>query len=172
MQVFSKNCVEVELIYNVVLISGVQQSESVIYIYMYPCFGGFFSHFSHYRVLSKVSYATQLALVVYFIYSSLHMSISASQFILPSYPLVIISLFSTYVILLFFCKQVHLYPFFLYFIYEWYCDICLFVSDLLYSVSNTRSSHIAANGIIFLFHGWIISHCIFVSHLLYPFPCW
>ena len=49
-------------------------------------------------------------LVIYFIYSSAHMSIPMSEFI-PSSPLsVTVRLFSTSVTL--FCKQVHLYPLF------------------------------------------------------------
>ena len=44
-----------ELILNTVLVSGVQQSESVIYIHVsIPFFFlRFFSHISHYRVLSS-----------------------------------------------------------------------------------------------------------------------
>ena len=43
-----------ELIYNVVLASGVQQSESVIHIHI-STFLRFFSHISHYRILSSFS---------------------------------------------------------------------------------------------------------------------
>ena len=35
-------------------VSGVQQSEPVIYIYTYPFFFGFFSHTGHHKVLSRV----------------------------------------------------------------------------------------------------------------------
>ena len=42
----------VQLIYNVVLVSGVQQSESVV-IYMYPLFFRFFSHIGHYGVSNR-----------------------------------------------------------------------------------------------------------------------
>ena len=43
----------VELTYSVVLLSGVQQSESVIHIYK-SIFKRFFFHIGHYRVLSRV----------------------------------------------------------------------------------------------------------------------
>ena len=35
------------LIYNVVLVSGIPYSESVIYVHVYPLFFRFFSHISH-----------------------------------------------------------------------------------------------------------------------------
>ena len=66
----------VEFIYNVLLVSCVQQSESVIYIYILTFFR-FFSHISHYRVLSRVPW-----LVICFIYySNVYMSVPISQFI-------------------------------------------------------------------------------------------
>ena len=89
---------------------------------------------------------SQFLLSILYIVVCMHQSQYPNLSLLP-YPLVIISLFSTSVILLLFCKQVHLCPFFLYSIYERYCDICLSVSDFLYSVSITRSSYVAANGI-------------------------
>ena len=48
---FKKIFIGVKLICNVVLISGVQQSEPVIHIHKYTLFFRFFSHWSHYRVL-------------------------------------------------------------------------------------------------------------------------
>ena len=44
-----------KLLYNVVLASPIQQSESVIHVYIYPLFLD--SHIGHYRVLNKVSCA-------------------------------------------------------------------------------------------------------------------
>ena len=44
----------VELLYNVLLISSVQQSESVIRIHISPLFFVFPSHVSHHRTLSRV----------------------------------------------------------------------------------------------------------------------
>ena len=66
------------------LVSGVQQSESVIYID--PLFLRFFSHIGHYRVLSRVPCAIHTVgslFVIYFMYSSMYMSIPISQFIFP-----------------------------------------------------------------------------------------
>ena len=56
----------VELIYNVVLVSGVQQSESVKHIHrstLFFFFLRFFSHIGHYRVLSRVPCAIQQVLI-------------------------------------------------------------------------------------------------------------
>ena len=50
----------VELIYNVVLGSGVQQSGSIIYIYTYTYL--FFSFIGYYRILSRVPCAIQWVL--------------------------------------------------------------------------------------------------------------
>ena len=51
------NYIGVKLTYNVVLVSGVKQSESVIYIYAF--YFRFFSHTGYYRVLSRVHCAIQ-----------------------------------------------------------------------------------------------------------------
>ena len=53
------NFIEVELIYSLVLISTVQQSDSVIHIYVHPPFFRFCSRISHYRVLNRVLCAVQ-----------------------------------------------------------------------------------------------------------------
>ena len=57
------------MIYNVVSVSGVQQSESHIYIYplflLFFFFFRFFSHIGHYRVLSRVPCAIQQVLISY-----------------------------------------------------------------------------------------------------------
>ena len=59
------------MIYNVMLVSGVQQRESVIHIYISTlCFFRFFSHIGRYRVLSRVPCARQQVLISYFIYYS------------------------------------------------------------------------------------------------------
>ena len=44
--------IEVELIYNIVLISGVQQSNSVIHIHMYVFFFRFFSIIGYYKIMN------------------------------------------------------------------------------------------------------------------------
>ena len=50
------NVIEVELVYNVVLISAVQQSEPIIYIRVSTTLL-IFSHIGQYRVLNRVSCA-------------------------------------------------------------------------------------------------------------------
>ena len=57
------------MIYNVVLVSGVQQSESVIHIHISTLFFfRLFSHIGHYRVLSRVPCAIQQVLISYLFY--------------------------------------------------------------------------------------------------------
>ena len=48
------------------LFSAVQQSESAIYIYIYPLFFGFPSHLGRRTALSWVSCAMQLFLLVFY----------------------------------------------------------------------------------------------------------
>ena len=49
----------VYFLYNVVLVSTEQQSESAIRIYIYPLFSGFLSHLCHHRAMSRVPSAIQ-----------------------------------------------------------------------------------------------------------------
>ena len=56
---FFKKIIRVWLIYNVSLVLGIQQSESVIHIHISTLFR-FFSHIGHYRVLSRVPYDKDL----------------------------------------------------------------------------------------------------------------
>ena len=68
----------IELIYIVVLVSSVQQSESALYIYIYIYISiylsvwfvlwRFFSHISYYRALSRVPCATQQVLIRHLFY--------------------------------------------------------------------------------------------------------
>ena len=55
------------MLYNVGLVSAVQQSESVI-IYIYPLFLVSLSHLGHHRALSGVLYS-RFSLITYFIHS-------------------------------------------------------------------------------------------------------
>ena len=57
-------CIGLQLIYNVVLVSGVQQSDSVIHIHTL-FFSKFFSHLVYSRILSRVPCAIQQVLVGY-----------------------------------------------------------------------------------------------------------
>ena len=51
------------MIYNVTLVSGVQQ-RNLLYKYKHPLFFRFFSHIDHYRVLSRVPTAIQYGPVI------------------------------------------------------------------------------------------------------------
>ena len=84
---------------------------------------------------------SRFLLVIYFIHTSVYMSIKISQFIPPPppptppvSPLVSIRLFSTSVSLFLPCKLLHLYHFSRFHIYALICDICFSLSDLLHSV--------------------------------------
>ena len=48
------NFIKVQLIYNVVLVSDVQRSDSVTHMYIYTFFFRFFSIISYYQILSIV----------------------------------------------------------------------------------------------------------------------
>ena len=58
----------VQLIYNVVLVSGVQQSDLVIHTHISILFGDSISHIGYYKVLSRVPCAIQQVLVDYLFY--------------------------------------------------------------------------------------------------------
>ena len=61
------------MLYNVVLVSAVQQSKSAlhIYIYIYPLFFGFPSHLGHHRASSTVPVLySRFSLIIYFIHNS------------------------------------------------------------------------------------------------------
>ena len=66
---------EYKLTYNVVLVSVVPESVSVINIYI------LFSHIGYYKLLSRFSHTVQYVLVNH-LYSSVHMLFSPSQFFL------------------------------------------------------------------------------------------
>ena len=82
--IFFKKLLEVQLIYNTVLVSVIQYSDSVLYIYYI-----IFQNISHYRLLQNVEYILVLysssLLVIYFIYGGLYMLIPYTY---PLFPLV------------------------------------------------------------------------------------
>ena len=75
---------EVELIYNVVLVSGVQQSDSVIHECIYIFFFRFFSIIGYYKILRTVPCALQQVLVVYLFYIQSCVSVNPKLLIYPS----------------------------------------------------------------------------------------
>ena len=54
------------------LVSGVQQSESVKHMHIPALFFRFFTPVGHYRVLIRIPSAIQQVMVIYFIYSSVY----------------------------------------------------------------------------------------------------
>lgn len=66
---FFKKKIEVQSMYNVVLILDVQQSDSVIHIYVYPQFSTFFPITGYYRISNVAPSAIQQFFIVYFLYS-------------------------------------------------------------------------------------------------------
>ena len=97
--------IRLQLIYNVVFVSGIQQSGSCVYIYIYIFFHffRFFSHVGYNKILSRIPCAIQEVLVGYpfKIQQCVHVYIK-----LPNCPFLSasISLFSTSVSLFLFCK--------------------------------------------------------------------
>ena len=93
------------LIYNVLLVSAVQQSQLYIYMYKYTLYS-----FSIYVIIEYwVEFPvldSSLLLVIYFLCSSVYMSILILQFTpcLPFSPSVTVSLFSTSVTQFLLCK--------------------------------------------------------------------
>ena len=102
--------IDIQLVYSVVLVPGVQQSDSVlhicVYIYRYIFFFRLLSIIGYYKILNIVPCAIQQALVVYLFYIQQCVSANPKLLIYPSppFPLVTISLFSMSVNLFLFCK--------------------------------------------------------------------
>ena len=108
----------VQLVYNVVLVSAVQQSESATQIHVHPPFLISFLFMSLQSTeQSSVCYTTasnQMSILYIVTIHSVYMSISISQ-IIPTplcSPLVSTCLFSMSVSLFLLCKEYHLYQFF------------------------------------------------------------
>ena len=93
---------------------------------------------------------SRFLLLINFIHISVYMSIPVAQFITPPSPppcdfppLVSIRLFSTSVSQPLSCKPVHLYHFSRFHIHALIYDICFSLSDLLHSMTVSRSIHIS-----------------------------
>ena len=74
---FLKSFIGGYLLYNIVLVSAIQQSESVIQMHISLLFR-FLSHLGHHRTLSRVPYAMQQVLMSYFTH---HCSIVAKLYL-------------------------------------------------------------------------------------------
>ena len=120
-------------------------------------------------------------LVIYFIHSSVSMSIPISQFITPPPPppppplsALGVHTFVIYICVLFLpCKLIHLYHFSRFHIYVLIYNICFSLSDVCHSVWQSLDPPTSLQMTQFhSFYGWVIFHCIYVPHLLYPFVCW
>ena len=101
-----KHLIEVQLIYSVVLISAVQESDSVMHIYIfsciYICIYIFFSIMVYQRILNVVAYAIQKTLLfIHPINTALHLLIPNFQSFPPPTPLASTSLFSVWKSVLF-----------------------------------------------------------------------
>ena len=114
------------------------------------------------------------SLVIYFIYSSVYMSVPISQFILPPLPhLVTISLF-LHLWLCFCFANKFISTIFLDSAYKRYHMIFVFLWLTSLSVIISRSIRGAANGIIlFFFYGWVIYivyiYCIYIVYFYHIF---
>ena len=109
---FKINFIGVQLIYNVVLVSAVQQSESVMHIHVFTLFQIIFP----YKLLKNIeqrslSYNSRFLLLFYFVYSSVYVSIPVPSLSPTVSPLVTINLFYMSVTLFLFCKYVYFYHF-------------------------------------------------------------
>ena len=95
--------IEVQLISNVVLVSGIQQSDSVLYIYII-----FQITFHYNKILNIVPRAIQQDFVIYLFFTEWF--VSANPKLLnysPLSPLITVNLFSMSVSLFLFCKHIH-----------------------------------------------------------------
>ena len=117
---------------------------------------------------------SSFSLVIYFIHSSVHMSISISQFI-PSPPPWFPYICSLHLSLYFcFAKKFICIIFLDSTCYWYYMIFCFSLSDFTLCKCLCVSTSINVSPMAqFCSFLWLnILHCIYVPHLLYPFLCW
>ena len=143
--IFKLIFIGLQLLYNVVLVSAVQKSESAVSIHL-SLFFGFPPHLGHHRALSRVHWAIQQVLISYlfytwqYIYIYIYICIYDNPILqvhaTTSFPSLVSipSLFCTSVALQLFYKQVHLYCHSRFHIYVLIYDIYFSLSDFLHSV--------------------------------------
>ena len=107
---FLKNFIEVQSIYTAVLVSGIQQSESVIYIHtlLKSSFQILFLYCSLQSIEQSFLCYTVGSYYLFYIQQFVYINPNLPIYP-PLYPLITINLFSISVTLLLFCKEVHLY---------------------------------------------------------------
>ena len=156
------------MIYNVVLISAVQQSDSFIYICI------LFHIFLHYGLVQDIEYSSPcytvglcclsiLSLSIY-INTSLHLLTPHSHCILPPLPLPLSN--QNFMSLSLFHRLVHLCHV-LDSAYKWYCVIFVFFYFIEYDNLKLHPCCCKWHYVI-LFYGWVVFHWMYVLHL-YPF---
>lgn len=96
----------VQLIYSVVLVSSISQSELAVQIHISPLFKIFFPKIGYYKMLSRIFCAIQYILVSYLfsVQQSAYVNPNLPIYLSPLFPLLTISLFSTFVTLFLFCN--------------------------------------------------------------------
>ena len=146
-----------------------------LYIYIYPHFFGFPSHWSHHRALSiefPVLYS-RFSVVSCFIHSSVYMSIPISQFIPPSFPPWYPYICSLRLCFCFCFANKFICIIFLDSTYKRYYMIFIFLFLTYFTLYDSFWVHprLCRWHYFIPFYGWVIFHCIYVPPLLYPFLC-
>ena len=169
--------IRIQLLYNVVSVSVLQQSESAICVHISPP-SWVSSHLCHGRSLSRVPY--RFWLIIYFIHSSIYMLIPISQFI-PPHPFPSWCPYQVYSVqlCLYYCfanssfckinarKKSHFSRFHMYALIY---DICFSLSDLLQyvwqSISSSTSLRVA-QFCAFLWLSNILLYICTIFHFVY-----
>ena len=153
------------MIYSVELVSGVQQSGAVIHKHI-----PIFSHIGYYKLLNRFPCALQWVLINHLLYNSEYTLFSQSQFFPPPNYFTYCNYKIDFEIclFLFFLNKLFL-SLLLNSTYKWYhmMFVCLWLISL--SMITSRSTHVAANGIISCFL-WLsnIPLCICTTSLSIP----
>ena len=145
-----------------------------IYIYIYPFLFRLFSHIYYYRVLSRVPHATRESLlVIYFIYSSMYLSISNSQFI-PSPCSLLVTIISFLNLWLYFCfVNKFISKNFLDFTYERYHIIFIFLLRVPWTARRSNQSILKEISPEYSLEGLMLKLKLqYFGHLLKRPWCW
>ena len=159
----------VQLLYNVVLVSAVQQSESAIHIHISPSFWISFPFRSPQTTEQSSLYYTfcshQLPILYTVVYICQSQSPNSSH---PRFlPLVSVRLFSTCVSLFLLCKYVHLHHSSRFHICVLMYDICFSLSDLLHSKGGSLPDHQSKIAVLSLYPNPTLIHSTYYLLILY-----